>query len=101
MFPAILTILGDLAPRLGCLYAASKMHKYILTGILHAPNHFYDTTPIGRILSRFSKDIDVIDNTLPQQLISTLGSSFKVTKTHFEKKKNKMIGTGTYVCVID
>lgn len=78
MFPAIFTILGELAPRLGCLNAASIMHKFILTGMLHAPNHFYDTTPLGRILSRFSKDVDVIDNTLPPQLISTLGCWFKV-----------------------
>lgn len=32
--------------------------------VLRAPLSFYDTTPIGRILNRFAKDIESIDNRL-------------------------------------
>jgi len=35
--------------------ASSKMHTGALRSVLHAPTSFYDVTPIGRILSRFSK----------------------------------------------
>jgi ABC-type multidrug transport system fused ATPase/permease subunit len=53
---------------IGTLNAANILHKKVLQNILRNPGQFFDTTPVGRILSRFSKDIDVLDNTLPGNL---------------------------------
>jgi len=48
------------------LYASKSLHDLLLNGILAAPMSFFDTTPTGRIVSRFSKDIFSLDNELPQ-----------------------------------
>ncbi len=44
---------------IGTLNAAMKLHEKMLSGIMRSPMSFFDTTPLGRILNRFSKDIDI------------------------------------------
>ena len=50
---------------LAMICAARVMHQNLLMSILKAQMSFFDTTPLGRILNRFSKDIDSIDSTMP------------------------------------
>lgn len=35
---------------------------------------FFDTTPIGRIINRFAKDIDSVDSSLPQSFAGSFGT---------------------------
>ncbi|TGO66904.1 hypothetical protein BOTNAR_0052g00410 [Botryotinia narcissicola] len=55
-FALALTILGTIASKV--------MLSKAITKALRAPMSFFDTTPLGRITNRFSRDVDVMDNNL-------------------------------------
>lgn len=61
--------------------AAGHLHAKMLKNIMRSPMSFFDTTPSGRILNRFSSDVDVIDNTLPGTLRVALTQVFIVLST--------------------
>ncbi|KAH8908657.1 P-loop containing nucleoside triphosphate hydrolase protein [Coniochaeta sp. PMI_546] len=44
--------------------ASKNLLKMAVVRVLRAPMSFFDTTPLGRITNRFSRDVDVMDNTL-------------------------------------
>jgi ABC-type multidrug transport system fused ATPase/permease subunit len=46
------------------LKAARSLFSSLLCRIVRAPSRFFDTTPIGRILNRFTSDIGTIDGAL-------------------------------------
>lgn len=50
----------------GGLRVSHKMFQNLLQKILRAEVRFFDSTPIGRIMNRFSKDIEGIDQDLTQ-----------------------------------
>uniref|UniRef100_A0A1A8D856 ATP-binding cassette, sub-family C (CFTR/MRP), member 5 n=1 Tax=Nothobranchius kadleci TaxID=1051664 RepID=A0A1A8D856_NOTKA len=41
--------------------AASVLHRKLFRRLLFSPMRFFDTTPLGRILTRFSRDMDEVD----------------------------------------
>lgn len=45
--------------------ASRRLHDDLLHRVLHAAPFFFDVNPIGRILNRFSKDVDQMENMLP------------------------------------
>ena len=52
----------------GAVSGARSLHDRLLGSVLASPLAFFDTTPLGRILNRFSKDTDTVDTQLPSQL---------------------------------
>uniref|UniRef100_A0A8C6TRJ6 ABC-type glutathione-S-conjugate transporter n=1 Tax=Neogobius melanostomus TaxID=47308 RepID=A0A8C6TRJ6_9GOBI len=72
----ILVMISSLTLYMGNVGAARKLHFNLVTNKLHTPQSFYDTTPIGRIINRFSKDVYVIDEALPATVLMFLGTFF-------------------------
>ncbi|XP_029933185.1 canalicular multispecific organic anion transporter 2 isoform X1 [Myripristis murdjan] len=50
------------------LRAAKYMHRNMLQRVLRAPQAFFESTPTGRVLNRFSKDVDTIDSHIPDNI---------------------------------
>jgi ATP-binding cassette subfamily C (CFTR/MRP) protein 10 len=49
----------------GGLKAAVHVHNALISKLINAPTQFFDQTPSGRILNRFSSDLYTIDDSLP------------------------------------
>ncbi|KAF9115491.1 Multidrug resistance-associated protein 1 [Mortierella sp. AM989] len=58
------------------LRGARTLHNELLTRVLRMPMSFFDTTPMGRIINRFSSDVDAIDSQIPDSLPGLLSFIF-------------------------
>uniref|UniRef100_A0A3B5A424 ATP-binding cassette, sub-family C (CFTR/MRP), member 6b, tandem duplicate 1 n=1 Tax=Stegastes partitus TaxID=144197 RepID=A0A3B5A424_9TELE len=80
-FPAYywLAMFGTtLAIALGGIVASRHLHADLLHSVLHSPMSFFEVTPSGNLLNRFSKEIDAIDCMIPEGLKMMLGYLFKL-----------------------
>uniref|UniRef100_A0A671QUX4 Canalicular multispecific organic anion transporter 2-like n=1 Tax=Sinocyclocheilus anshuiensis TaxID=1608454 RepID=A0A671QUX4_9TELE len=77
----VLVMFSSFTLALGKIQAARKLHQTLLDNKFHTPQSFFDTTPIGRIINRFSKDIYVIDEVLPSTILMFLGTFFASLST--------------------
>lgn len=75
------TVTAAISLSLGTVVAAEKLYHLINARIFKNPVSLFDTTPIGRILNRVSKDIDTVDNVLPFILRSSIQTVFSVIGT--------------------
>ncbi|XP_069938780.1 multidrug resistance-associated protein 1-like isoform X3 [Cherax quadricarinatus] len=71
---AFFFFVGMLLVMLGCLKAAKVLHKQLLESVIHFPMRFFDTNPSGRIINRFGKEIDILDNVLPGATRATINT---------------------------
>ena len=61
-------LLRSISLLFGSLRASRRLHEGMLDSVMSAPMSFFDVTPLGRIVNRFSKDIYTVDETLPDGL---------------------------------
>ncbi|KAL5473787.1 hypothetical protein EMCRGX_G028343 [Ephydatia muelleri] len=61
----VLSFLATFSLVVAEIRASRVLHNTMLERLLRAPMHFFDTTPLGRILNRFSKDVYTVDIEIP------------------------------------
>ncbi|XP_060771637.1 ATP-binding cassette sub-family C member 2-like [Neoarius graeffei] len=80
---SILVFLGALLQADGAVRASRILHTRLLSSILRAPMVFFDTTPSGRVVNRFAKDILTVDEMIPMSFRSWILCLFGVLGTLF------------------
>uniref|UniRef100_A0A8C4ETT2 Canalicular multispecific organic anion transporter 1 n=1 Tax=Dicentrarchus labrax TaxID=13489 RepID=A0A8C4ETT2_DICLA len=81
----LFVFLGTLLMANASVNASRILHSRLLDNILRVPMVFFDTTPIGRVVNRFAKDIFTVDEAIPQSfrswllcLLGVLGTLFVI-----------------------
>ncbi|MGH0168853.1 UNVERIFIED_CONTAM: hypothetical protein FKN15_055569 [Acipenser sinensis] len=72
----VLVMISSFTLALGGIGAARTLHSALLENKFCTPQAFFDTTPLGRIINRFSKDIYVIDEVIPPTILMFLSTFF-------------------------
>uniref|UniRef100_A0A3Q4IC03 ABC-type glutathione-S-conjugate transporter n=1 Tax=Neolamprologus brichardi TaxID=32507 RepID=A0A3Q4IC03_NEOBR len=79
----LFVFLGTLLLANASIDASRILHSRLLNNILRVPMVFFYTSPIGRVINRFAKDIFTIDETIPNKLRSCLLCLMSVLGTIF------------------
>ncbi|XP_061856985.1 ATP-binding cassette sub-family C member 2 [Colius striatus] len=81
MAQALFLLFATILCSRGAVRASRVMHQQLLSNILRVPMSFFDTTPTGRIMNRFAKDIFTIDETIPTSFRSWLSYFMDIIST--------------------
>ena len=74
----VFNLLISITITIGSMVASRRLHHGLLVNIMHSPMSFFDTTPLGRVVNRFSKDLYTIDDSIPRAMTDFLWCIFDV-----------------------
>ena len=83
LIQALLVLLSSMLIATGSMIASRSLHGNMLENVMRAPMSFFETTPLGRIVNRFSKDLYTIDDMVPQSMSMFLRTFLNVVSTLF------------------
>ncbi|XP_039089530.1 multidrug resistance-associated protein 1 isoform X1 [Hyaena hyaena] len=68
----------SMAVSIGGILASRRLHVDLLQNVLRSPMSFFERTPSGNLVNRFSKELDTVDSMIPQVIKMFMGSLFNV-----------------------
>ncbi|KAI1323641.1 hypothetical protein F5Y16DRAFT_332446 [Xylariaceae sp. FL0255] len=81
IFGAILALIRDLWLFFGSLTASWKIHKQLMTAVSRAKFKFFDVTPLGQLMNRFSKDLEAVDQAVAGVAIGVMTCAMGIVIT--------------------
>ena len=70
-----LIVVASVSFAFGCVRASRSLHRNVVAKLMHAPLSWYDSTPSGRTMSRFTTDVSQVDLQLSLELDNTFQMS--------------------------
>ncbi|RHY85045.1 hypothetical protein DYB26_000706 [Aphanomyces astaci] len=70
------TVIQSLIVYSSCMKASRALFEHMTDALVAAPMSFFDTTPVGRILNRYTNDVGTIDVSIPFQVAFIVSSTF-------------------------
>jgi len=77
-FNGVCTYIRSLSFYVTTRNGGQTLHRQLLEKVMRLPMSFFDSTPSGRIVNRFSKDTETLDSLLPLSLMQTFACLFQI-----------------------
>ncbi|KAK9781170.1 putative ATP-dependent bile acid permease [Seiridium cardinale] len=78
---AFLALVRDLWLFFGSLTASWKLHNRLMSAVSRAKFKFFDVTPLGQLMNRFSKDLEAIDQEVAPVAIGVMSCALAIVVT--------------------
>ena len=74
-------LIRDLWVFFGSLTASRRIHNLLIQSVTRARFKFFDVTPLGQIMNRFSKDLEAVDQDIAPTAISVMSCALSLLVT--------------------
>lgn len=74
----LVTFLRECVLFAGSLSASKRIHRQLMERVTHAKFRFFDGTPLGQIMNRFSKDIEAVDQEISPVAVGVVHCLFSI-----------------------
>ncbi|KAF4983679.1 hypothetical protein FZEAL_966 [Fusarium zealandicum] len=78
---ALAALIRDLWVFLGSLTASRRIHNHLISSVTRAKFKFFDVTPLGQLMNRFSKDLEAVDQEIAPVAIGVISCGISLVVT--------------------